>query len=259
MSLKITIDAANLSKQFKEFAKEVEKDIEKGVKVLAAATYAHVKDLVSNGPEGIKLKSSRDKFLENFVYEEVSPGLHVISVLDRAIWIEEGLPNNFDMKPGLLGGPKAKQGKNGKYAIVPFDHSKGPSRSTPAAQELSGRIKKELKKEGLSIHKIEYNSDGSPRVGKLHSFNFGGEIPGKGNTRDMQRVSIYQTPDESRKSGVKRGVFTFRTVSSGPASDGKWIHPGAEGKKYLDKAEQWAMDKFESEIFPEILRKWENK
>lgn len=260
MSLKITIKADEIAKQFKEFAAEVKSDIQDSIAKLASDTEAYVIDLAQT-----ELKSSRDTFLDNLRYDEIAPGVHVISVLDKAIWIEEGLPQNFDMKPGMLNSPKAKtsKGENGspasKYLIVPFKHTKGPSNSTPAAQDIIKRIRKNLAKEGLKTHKIEYNSDGSPRIGRLHSFSWGGNVPGRGNTGDLQRVSIYQTPDPTRKSGVRRDIFTFRTVSSNPSSANKWIHPGAEGKKFLDRAADWAMSEWENEILPQIMKKWEMK
>ena len=50
--------------------------------------------------------------------------------------------------------------------------------------------------------------------------------------------------------------MTFRTVTDGPGSQGKWIHPGMDGKKFLDKAAEWAEKNFYDQILPEILEKW---
>jgi hypothetical protein len=35
--------------------------------------------------------------------------------------VESGM-KPYDMVPGMLASPKAKQGKNGKYMVVPFEH-----------------------------------------------------------------------------------------------------------------------------------------
>jgi hypothetical protein len=253
MSLKITINAAELSKQFKEFASEVQKDLENGVKVLAASTHAKTIEMAQ-----AELHSSRDTFLDNLKYEEMAPGVYVITVLDKGFWVEEGLPEGFDMKPGLLNSPKAKMGKNGnKYTVVPFSHTKAPSRMTAVAKDIVNQIKTNLKKENVPFKKLELNSDGSPRMGKLHSFSWGGDKLGKGTTGSLERVSIYQSPKVG--GGTRRDIFTFRTVSSSPASRDKWHHPGLEGKKFLDKAADFAMAIWENQILPEITKKWEMK
>lgn len=251
MSLKITINVDSISKQFKEFAKEVEKDVKKGVATLAASTQAHVIELAQT-----ELHSSRDIFLDNLKYEEISPGVHIISVLDKGFWVEEGLDAGFDMKPGLLDSPKAKTSKKGyKYLAVPFKHNTAPSKMTPVAKDVVSQIKKNLKKENVPFKKLELNADGSPRLGKLHSFNWGGEKLGKGNTGSLERVSIYQTT--TKTGNVRRDIMTFRTVSGSPASQGKWKHGGVEGKKFLDRASNWAMATWEQFILPEIIKKWQ--
>lgn len=246
MPLEIKIDAAGIAEMFKEFAAEVEADLKKGVANLAAVTHAKVAEMAST-----ELKSSREEYLNALGFEEISEGVWVVSLEKDAFFIEEGLPANFDMKPGLL--KDAKTGAAGKYKVVPFDHTKAPSQLTKSAQSIVTELRSNLKKENIPFKKIERNADGSPRLGKLHSKNFPSQIPGKGNTPSLKGVSIYQ----SMKGGnVRRDILTFRTVSSGPASEGKWLHPGIEPKQYLDKAAEWALREWEDKILPEILSKW---
>lgn len=252
MSIKIIINSEELAKQFKEFVAEAKADIEKGVSLLAIQAYEKGKDLASE-----ELKSTRDLFLDNFKRpDEVAPGVHIIWLLEDAAFIEDGLPANFDMKEGLLKSDKAKTSKSGfKYLAVPFSHTKAPTRSTPSAQAVIKRIRENLKKEKVPFKTLELNADGSPRIGKLHSFDWGGNIPGKGNTRDLERVSIYQTVTAT--GNVRRDIMTFRTVSGNPASADKWKHPGMEGKKFLDRAADWAMQEWENQILPSIIKKWD--
>jgi hypothetical protein len=255
MSLKIIINAEELAKEFKEFAEEAKKDIEQGVKRLAAQAYAKGAELAKQ-----QLKSSRDKFLENFTYEEIAPVVHVVSVLNPALFIEDGLPKDFDMKPGLLKSSKTKTGDNGyKYLNVPFKHNKAPSSMTPAAVDILNRIKGKLKEEKVPYEKLELDANGSPRIGKLHSFNWGGNKPGKGNTGDLQRVTVYQSMTPEGR--VRKDIMTFRTVTNNPKSKGanKWHHPGIEGKKFLDQIERWAMNEWDQGIWPEIQRKWDKE
>jgi hypothetical protein len=133
------------------------------------------------------------------------------------------------------------------------------------AQNLVTTIRAKLKKEGVPFKKIEKDANGSPRIGKLHTFDFSKGRSGREGNPDLKGVSIYQTL--TKTGNVRRDIMTFRTVSSGPASQGKWIHPGyphdrtedGHGWKFLDRAEKWAWNEWESKILPEILSKYGEK
>lgn len=250
--LKIKIDTQAIAKQLRDIAGEVEKDIQKGVANLASMTHAKVAELASQD-----LHSSRKKFMDNLGFEEVTQGVWVVSVDEGALWIEEGIEPNTDMKPGLLKGRQSR--------VIPFDHGKAPSQLNGYAQNIVSRIRANLKKEGVPFKKIEKGSNGAPLLGKLHSFpkenatpeerrRWSGELPGKGNTPVLKGVSIYQTL--TKTGNVRRDILTFRTVSGGPASAGKWIHPGIEPKKFLDQAADWALQEWEQKVLPEILSKY---
>lgn len=249
MALKFKVDAAKIAEQFKELAVEVEQDLRKAVGQLAAMTHAKVVERANN-----ELKSTRKKFMDSLGFEEISPGVWVISIDEKGMFIEEGIETNHDMKPDLLkNGAKTSKSGN-RYKVIPFDYGKPPSQMTGSTQQLVSQIKRSLKQEQVPFKKIERNSDGSPKVGKLHEFNFGGGKPGKGNTPALKGLSIYQSMTKS--GNVKRDILTFRTVSSGPASAGKWMHPGLKAKKYLDWALEQATKEWETEILPAVLEKY---
>lgn len=254
MSLKFHIDAAKIASQFKEFATEIEQDLKKSIANLAAITHAKVQEMASQ-----ELKSSRKEFLDSLGFEEIADGIWVVSIDESGLWREEGIEPNFDMKPGLLSKNAKISKKGNKYKIIPFDYGKAPSQTAPSAQVIVNAIRQNLKRENVPFKKIERNPDGSPKTGKLHTFNFGnpnGRLggPGRGTTPAMKGVSIYQTITKS--GNVRRDILTFRTVSSGPGSEGKWIHPGSEAKKFLDRALEFSINEFENKILPEILEKW---
>jgi len=249
MPLKIKIDTSAIAKQMKEFATEVEQDLRKGVANLAAITHAKVKEMASE-----ELKSSRQEMMDNIGFEEVAEGVWIVSIAEDALWIEEGIEANKDMKPDLLKNAKHTSKDGHKYRTIPFDYGKPPTQLTGYAQNIVARIRSNLKKQGVPFKKIEKGANGQPLTGKLHSFDFGGEIPGKGNTPVLQGVSIYQTI--TKTGNVRRDILTFRTVSGGPASAGKWIHPGFTAKKFLDRAQDWALKEWEDKILPEILGKY---
>lgn len=248
-NLKIKIDVAAIANQFKDLKMEIEQDLNKGVANLAAITHAKVAEMA-----GDELQSSRKTLTDNLGFEEVSPGIWIVSIDEDALWIEEGIEANHDMKPDLLKSA-TKTSKDGyKYRSIPFDHGKAPSQLTGAAQMIVAKIRSNLKKEGVPFKKIEKDANGSPRTGKLHTFDWGGAIPGKGNTPQLKGVSIYQTVTKS--GNVRRDILTFRTVSGGPKSAGKWLHPGFQPKKFLDRAADWALKEWEDKILPEVLAKY---
>lgn len=255
MSLKFNIDAAAIAKTFKEFALEVEQDIQKAVANLAAITHAKV---IQEANE--ELHSSRQPFMDSLGFEEVAPGIWVISVDEEGLWVEEGIEPNKDMKPDLLA-HGAKTSKDGnRYKAIPFDYGKPPSQLTNNTQQLVTYLKQSLKKEKVPFKKIEFNQDGSPKTGKLHEFDFGnpgGRMggPGKGNTPAFKGLSIYQTITKS--GNVRRDILTFRTVSTGPGSADKWFHPGLAPKRFLDRALEWAVKEWEEKVLPEVLSKWD--
>lgn len=245
MSLKINIDVEGLAKQCKEFITEARQDLMKSVENLAAITHAKVVEMASQ-----ELDTSRQEFMDSLGFEEVAEGIWVVSVDQPGLWVEEGIKDNFDMKPGLL--KDGEVGKKGKYRIIPFEHSKPKSQLTPAAETIVQQLKRELRKQKVPFKKIERNSWGIPKEGRLHSLSLPSDIPGKGNTPALSGVNIYQTMTNS--GNVRRDILTFRTVTD--RQQGKWIHPGFEAKHFLDRAMDWALKEWEDKILPEVMKKW---
>jgi hypothetical protein len=249
MALIINIDTAALTKELKEFAEQAERDIKDSMANLSTIAHAKIVELASQ-----KLKTTREIFLDSLsAPEKLTDGVYVISLDKKAFFIEEGIEPNTDMKEWLLKGGKISKGGY-KYKVIPFEHSKVPSQLTPKAKNIVSQIKTNLKKAKVPFRGIEKNPDGSPRLGKLHSLNFPSDIPGKGNTPALSGVSIYQTLTQT--GNVRRDIMTFRTATNSPAGQGKFIHPGSEGKEIMDEAATWAEKIFYDEILPEILEKW---
>lgn len=250
MALKINLDLDKIANQFKELAYEVKQDLEKGVGSLAAMTHAKVAEMANE-----ELNTSRKSFQESLGFEEVAPGVWIVSVDEKGLWVEEGIEPGHDMKPDLLKEDTKTSAAGHKYRSIPFDHAKPPSQMTPYAEQLVRKIKYVLKKEGIPFKKIETGPNGNPRLGKLHKLDIDTAPPtSRASTGALQGLTIYQS--KTATGNVRRDIMTFRTVSSGPASQGKWIHPGMEAKHFLDRAEQWALKEWEDKILPEILKKY---
>jgi hypothetical protein len=201
------------------------------------------------------------------------------------MYIEDGLESGFDMLPGLLASDKAKQGKNGKYLVVPFKHNKKSTQQTSMQKTLAKAILNEMGKRGISSKTIERNPDGSPKLGMLHSFttqpkgDFGGPaqksqvIPpsqgpqgqhyqtkprgqgqeGPGGRPYSWGVRVYQR--QKQDGGVEKNVVTFRTASE-KASGRAWIHPGLAALNSIEDAYRWSEHEFETKILPELLKKF---
>ena len=276
--LRITIDIDELAKQCNGMKEEIKKDFESNVQGLSRIIHANLGDLVEQN-----LHSTRNLYKKNILpVEDLGSNVFIISIVmtpegDDARtgvgFIEEGMPVT-DMKEKLLTGKKAqsrtvkatknKPERTQTYSIVPYLHSKDPQDmpvSSTTARKIVSEIRAKMKKEGIPWRTtIEKNADGSPRVGKvdehlkLHSFNWGGSIPGKGNTPAMSGLSIYQTL--TKTGNVRRDIMTFRTVTNETAKD-KWIHPGIEAKHFLEEAQKHGMDVWERDILPKIFARWE--
>lgn len=253
---KVSLDLEPLKKYLDEFAKDVIKDIKMSIKALAENRYNHIKEEVQN-----KLHSSRKLYLESLSPpEQVDDFLWVITLNQKAEWIEMGRPEPYDMKPGLLkDGKTAKDGS--RYRVVPMNQAKTPSEMSPNTagyeQSMVDKVKFELKKQGIPYKKLELDKNGSPRIGKLHSLDINSFTPGKGNTPQLHGINIYQT--KQKDGSVKRNITTFRTVTDKPNQKDKWIHPPVEGKEFFKEAGEWAEQEWVNKILPAIVAKYEGK
>lgn len=272
-SPRFDIDVAGMAAQFKEFAMEAEREFRQAVAGLAAMTHAHVAEEAKN-----KLHTSFKTFKDNLGFVEITPGIWVVSIDDPALWIEEGIEPGKDMKPDLL--KDAAPGANGSRSkVIHFDHANGktkgagPDNTSQSSQSLdvTGQIRRELaaglkainrdlktqasaagvKFQNITIKGIEKDSNGSPRVGKLHEFNLPSDKPTATSQHPaLKGLTIYQTKRDD--GSVRRDVLTFRTVSDN-SDPQAWHHPGYKGQKFLEEAETWARNEWDKNILPLLM------
>lgn len=265
----INFDLGIIQELQQSFRSEAEKALKEATRDLAMQTHAHIVEEVNS-----KLHSTREKFLNALSFDEVGQDTFMIHLDKSAMWIEEGLPANYDMLEGLLKSKKAKTAKDGsRYVVVPFEHKKGPTQSTAAEQDLTNTIKSEMRKRKIPYGKIEKNGDGSAKTGLLHSFDImkapvkSANGPGMGRgpigavkqgptgIPFLQGVRVYQSKQKGKngKEHVSRSIMTFRVASSKHKGQGRWVHPGLQAKKFLDEAAQWALKEFEAKIKNQVL------
>jgi len=257
--LSLYLNTEELASTLKEFAAEVQRDVHRAVKELASNAEAHVALQAGEELSSPVFK----KFIEHLDLTDVSPGIWVISIDEKALWIEEGIEPGMDMKKGLLGSSKAKtSAKTGyKYMVVPFDQGKARGDASGYEFNLRERVRYELRRRKIPFKKLENYlagpNKGQPIVSEkpLHTLNVGPqEYPGKASTPVLDRVNIYQRMGKNGK--VRRDITTFRTVSGDPKYADKWIHPGRKANKFLEEALEWAQKEWETEFLPKIVEKW---
>lgn len=262
--LKITLDISSLTQYLNDFTKEIVKDVQKSVQALANDTHTHIKEEAQN-----KLHSFREQYLKSLApAEQIDNFLWVITLNSDATWIEEGIPQPYDMKDGLL--KTERPGSKGKvqftkdghrYRIVPMNQAKTPTEISPntAGYETSmvNKVKSELKKKGIPYKKLELDKNGSPRIGRLHSLDIDSYTPGKGNTPQLHGINIYQT--KQKDGSVKRQITTFRIVTDRDNQKDKWIHPPVEARNFFLEAKSWAEKEWESKILPALTEKYQGK
>ena len=271
-------------KELQDFQQEVKSKVAD----LAGQAHLHILEQAQE-----KLHARRQMYVDALSsVQEVSPGVHVI-VLDRkAVWIEEGMEPH-SMVDDLLRN-NAKTAKDGsKYRAIPFDMGKGRASQTAGQNELNMGLRQELKKRNIAYKSVERHPDGSPKTGTLHSFSVGdaplrpsgtegkhgfGKGPvgavmqgpaASGGTPLLAGVRITQTalfkndaqgnrvPDLNKKGQQKavRGIMTFRVVSSKHKGT-LWEHPGIESVRFFDETEKWAEAQWSNRILPEILARF---
>lgn len=280
----LNLDISDLVKVDAELGPGLERLAKEGAEKLATQTHAHIVEMVQN-----KLHSSRDKYLENLGFHSVDANTWVVDLAPGALFVEDGLPPNFDMIKGLLDDSprpwakgekphgKTKTAKDGsRYRVIPMEHSKGPSSQPKGGRDLTETIMKELKQRKLpGIGTIEKGADGKPKQGFIRGFNImnaplkssDGAGQGKGPIGEvkqgptgiplLQGVRIYQrqVKDKQGNQHTKKFVMTFRIVSSKHEGQGRWVHPGLEAKKFFDEAYEWAANEWETKIYPELAER----
>ena len=250
------VNTAEIAEQFGELKDKVEQVLYLAVKRLAVTTHAEVQRLAEDN-----LHSSKQAYLDAIDirngngFKEIAPGLWVVDLNESAMWIEEG-QEPHSMKEKLLA-KNSKISKDGyRYKSIPFSHSKSQDLQTSQEKDLVNEIRSHLKKQKISFKGIETDATGKPRLGRLHRMN----IPSKRLKSyhvapPLQNLSIYQSKGKNGK--IRRDVVTFRTISENPNSKSKWFHPGIKPpRKFMDRALEIAMRRWESEILPDILSRF---
>jgi len=256
-NLKFKVDSSGIAAVFGDMKEEVEKAVNVGVKALASMTHAKTMELAK-----AELGSTSKKYRQALSFQKVDTNVYVVSLDESMLWLEEGRKSGSMVDDLLREG--AKYTKSGsRYKAIPFDYSASKPISDRAqfGRQITELLKAELKDRKIPYKGIEYDRNGKPKLGKLHTFDAAihrNPIPSENaNTPVLNGVNIYQRMRDDGK--VERSITTFRIVTDKHAGSGKWVHPGIPPKKLMDVALGWAMNTWEMEILPNILSQFDKK
>lgn len=190
--------------------------------------------------------------------EQISEDVVIIELDQKALWIEKGRKAGF-MEDLLKSGAKtAKDGS--KYRVIPIGNSKGSFQTSSVGENLVPEIKSFLQKKGVRTGKndLELDGKGSPRVGKINTFDIKDLRDKKQISDNISRISVFQ--NKNPKTGkVEKNITAFRVISDKHKGTGKWVHPGTPPAEILQKALQWSEQLWQTELFPAIKTKYEGK
>lgn len=257
----ITLDLEDLLglKKIEETAKEVIKKANEGAAKTLRGYIVTEADKV--------LHSRKKAYIESIILQK-EDDFYIVALDKKAAWIEDGM-DQTDMVPFFMKSSKVKQGKNGKFLTIPFNlgYQKGVA-TTPAKADLIATVKQELASRKINYSTVERDEQGAPKLGKLHSLSIkdrpvktqegpnqghrpvGAVKQGPSGRAWLDGIKIYQV--KGPKGGVKRAIFTFRTVK--PEHSGQmWIHPGLDGVNIFEKAADFMQKELDDNIIPKIL------
>jgi hypothetical protein len=267
--LYLQLDMSAVSRLAENLRDKAEPLMQKYAADLASQTHAHIIDLATNG-----LHARRDRYLQALHFEQVNEVTWMIQLDAEAVWIEDGLPENFEMLDKLLNSPKAKTSADGtKYIAIPLKNGQGDVSHTAGGKEMKDAIQKEMRRMKIPFAKIERDfATGEPKLGKLHDITMktpikthegpgqghgpvGQERQGRTGIPFLQGLRVYQKmgKDKIGRPQVQKAIMTFRMATSKQDKSEYWVHPGLPPKHFFEKGFDWALREWEKVIGPKVL------
>lgn len=233
----LPFEVMGFDKLVDEITPEIQDTLNQMAESIAVTAYGKGTDYVNQ-----KLHKTRLDYQNHFHYKKVDASNHEIWLDKEAEHLEDGY-QRFDMKPGILKGPKAKVSKKGvRYNTIPFKQA-SPGAATNLREQLMGEQMKQALKSGISrltrqktdLNKIQKGADGKPLRGNVGKISKNPIIH-----PHLQGLTRYQ---KQYGGATQAQSMTFRTVTSksDPAS---WWHPGYDGVHAFREMEKYVNDEF---------------
>lgn len=128
--------------------------------------------------------------------------------------------SRFDMKPGLLGSSRARQGENGTYLIIAFTRNEGGSKVSPKNNTINGTIRKI----GSYIGK---NAKGQDVRRNKYKYS-------RNENQDKQ-YGAYESQQKVKGGGIQRSYMKFVCLSENSSG---WFYPQIMAHRFKDKLQK---------------------
>jgi hypothetical protein len=244
----------NLEQDGNRIKNNIREDLHLAVKAMGSSTLKKAEELAQQHLSP-KLASMYRTALK---IEQLSEDVVIIELDQKALWIEKGRKAGFMEDLLKSGTKKAKDGS--KYRVIPIGESKTSPQSPSVGENLVPEIKSFLQKKGIrtGAGDLELDSRGSPRLGKINTFNIKDLKDKKQISDNISRISVFQ--NKNPKTGkVEKSITAFRVISEKHKGTGKWVHPGTPPAEILEKAFKWSEQLWQTELFLAIKAKYEGK
>lgn len=241
----------------KEIKKDLKEDLNQAVKTLGAGALKNAQDLADKHLP----KKLAGMYKDALKIEEIADNIVVIELNENARWIEEGRKSGFMEE--LLKGSGVKKGKDGsKYRVIPLEGKENiPQQSSAQGQNLVNELTSFLKTKNIRAGKNEglaLDNQGSPRIGRIHSFDIKDIRDKKAFSDNIQRVSVFQNKNP-QTGKTEKSITAFRVISEKHKGTGKWNHPGTSPARILEQTFKWVEQTLQTQIFPAIKSKYNLK
>lgn len=231
---------------------------------LGLGTYAKDSQKESTSDQRIDNKAKNVRWIK------IEDGIWMIELDEKAEWLEEGREPTFMgewlLKPGADGVKTAKDGS--RYRAIPFKQMNGRKPAEDTKPLFAELIKKQAKRQGISLTKIEKNEDKSPKLGILHKLNMTPTMPQElspglySKPRDEEEAretglaphgGIYKLKGavvvqrKTKKGKIKKETVVFRVISTKHKGH-RWMYPKVSPANIFPQAYDWALKKWEKMI-----------
>lgn len=286
---RIKVDISEVAQKINQTKELIETKVKGAVENLSIATHAFIINKANETFKDSKFKrehylglglqgkgsvheSTKDERIDNTAkhvrWVKIAEGIWMVELDEKAAWLEDGRDPTF-MGEWLLksGNPGVKTAKDGsKYRAIPFKQTVGKEDAPGAKPLFAELIRKQAKRQGISLRNIEKNPDGTPKLGTLHKLNMTtkaeqpsdpvmfsrprgeeeAELTGlkpHGGIFKLKGAVVVQR--KNAKGKVKKETVVFRVISSKHKAENRWMYPKVAPANIFPQAHDWAMKEWE--------------
>lgn len=245
MVIDVQVIARDAQIKLESISAEMEAQFQVALRKVVTAAYNETKRLATE-----RLKTTQKDYLKALRFDILGPNTYLIQLSDDdkqehglpPSWLEGGFAA-FDMKPGMLKGPRSRAAKGGgRYNIIPFKHSPSATPTTMGQAIQQQGLKSIIREKKLS--QISRDANGKPKDGIVARLNPGtkyGQMSDKTkrilgtNAKNLEGLVKVQ---KNYGKATQSQYFTFRVVSS-KSKASSWLHPGFEGAHIFPTVERY--------------------